>query len=101
MKAEITRKLEGLEFGGRRVIRRVFDADDVYFGPYSASGPDLLVLSEPGFDLKGTVKKRDVFGRTDLEGMHTWDDAFFWSQQRAEDDLKISRLSAHILSRLP
>ena len=100
LKAEIARRLEGLEFEGRRVIRRVFDADDVYCGPFSASGPDLLVLSEPGFDLKGSVKKSDVFGRTDLEGMHTWDDAFFWSEQRAEDDLKISRLSSHILSRL-
>jgi predicted AlkP superfamily phosphohydrolase/phosphomutase len=100
LKAEIARRLEQLEFGGRSVIRRVFDADDVYSGPCSASGPDLLVLSEPGFDLKGSLKKKDIFGRTNLEGMHTWDDAFFWSEKKAEDDLKISRLSSHILSRL-
>jgi len=101
LKAEITQKLEGLEFEGRRVIRRVFDADTVYSGPFAASGPDLLVLSEPGFDLKGSVKKRDIFGRTDLEGMHTWDDAFFWSKTKAGDDLKISQISAVILSNYP
>jgi predicted AlkP superfamily phosphohydrolase/phosphomutase len=98
LKAEITQKLEGLEFEGRRIVRRVFDADSVYSGPFVASGPDLLVLSERGFDLKGSVKKRDIFGRTDLEGMHTWDDAFFWSAQKAGDDLRISQLSTHILS---
>jgi predicted AlkP superfamily phosphohydrolase/phosphomutase len=101
LKAEIAKKLEGLEFEGRRVIRRVFDADTVYSGPFVASGPDLLVLSEPGFDLKGSVKKKEIFGRTDLEGMHTWDDAFFWSERKAGDDLKISQISAVILSNYP
>jgi predicted AlkP superfamily phosphohydrolase/phosphomutase len=101
LKAEITQKLEGLEFEGRRVIRRVFEAGTVYSGPFVASGPDLLILSEPGFDLKGSVKKREIFGRTDLEGMHTWDDAFFWSERKAGDDLKISQISPVILSNYP
>jgi predicted AlkP superfamily phosphohydrolase/phosphomutase len=98
LKAEISQRLGGLEYKGRRVIRRVFDAGEVYSGPFAASGPDLLVLSESGFDLKGSVKKKDTFGRTDLEGMHTWDDAFFWSEQRAGEDLKISQIGALILS---
>jgi predicted AlkP superfamily phosphohydrolase/phosphomutase len=99
LKAEIGRKLAGLQHEGRSVVRRVFDAASVYSGPFSAAGPDLLVLSEPGFDLKGSVKKKSIFGRTDLEGMHTWDDAFFWSEEKAAEDLKISQLSSLILSR--
>ncbi|OGD24884.1 MAG: hypothetical protein A2Y69_08375 [Candidatus Aminicenantes bacterium RBG_13_59_9] len=98
LKEEISRKLQGLEFQGRKVIRQVFDAAAVYTGPQSAAGPDLLVLSEPGFDLKGSVKKREVFGRTDLEGMHTWDDAFLWSESKVADDLMIRQVSASILS---
>jgi predicted AlkP superfamily phosphohydrolase/phosphomutase len=101
LKAEIAAKLEGLEFQGRKVVRRAFGAGDFYSGPFAASGPDLLVLSERGFDLKGSVKKRDLFGRTDLEGMHTWDDAFFWSGTKAGDDLKISQISSLILSHYP
>lgn len=101
LKSEISYKLEGLEYEGRRVVRRVFDARSVYSGPFVASGPDLLVLSEPGFDLKGSVKKRVIFGRTNLEGMHTWDDAFFWSERKAGDDLKISQISTIILSNYP
>jgi predicted AlkP superfamily phosphohydrolase/phosphomutase len=98
LKAEISQRLGRLEYDGRRVIRKVLDAAEVYSGPFLASGPDLLALPEPGFDLKGSVKKKDVFGRTDLEGMHTWDDAFFWSPQKAGDDLKISQIKDLILS---
>jgi predicted AlkP superfamily phosphohydrolase/phosphomutase len=98
LKEEISRKLQGLEFQGRKIIRRVFDAASVYSGPLAAAGPDLLVLSEPGFDLKGSVKKKEIFGRTDLEGMHTWDDAFLWSERPVGDDLKIRQVSSAILS---
>jgi predicted AlkP superfamily phosphohydrolase/phosphomutase len=97
LKREIAEKLGRLEFGGRRVIRRVFDADEVYTGPLVSSGPDLLVVSEPGFDLKGSIKKKEVFGRTSLQGMHTWDDAFFWSGRPAGEDLAIGNLASLIL----
>jgi len=99
LKEKISRELKELTFEGRPVIRRVFDAEKTYSGPLVSSGPDLLVLAEPGFDLKGSVKKKDVFGRTNLEGMHTWDDAFFWADRNIGADLRISQLSAHILSR--
>ena len=99
LKEKISRELKELTFEGRPVIRRVFDAEKTYSGPLVSSGPDLLVLAEPGFDLKGSVKKKDVFGRTNLEGMHTWDDAFFWADRNIGADLRISQLSDHILSR--
>jgi hypothetical protein len=38
----------------------------------------MVLLSHHGFDLKGTVTKQKVFGRSDLQGMHTQDDAFFF-----------------------
>jgi predicted AlkP superfamily phosphohydrolase/phosphomutase len=101
LKQKIARELSELTFEGRRIIRGVFDAAEFYSGPYVPSGPDLLVLSEPGFDIKGSVKKKAVFGRTNLEGMHTWDDAFFWADRKVADDLRISQLSAHILSCFP
>jgi predicted AlkP superfamily phosphohydrolase/phosphomutase len=96
LKEEIGRKLAGLEFEGKKIIRKVFDASEVYSGPHTAEGPDLLVLSQPGFDLKGSVKKKEVFGRSSLQGMHTWDDAFFWSARPQSGDLAISNLSAII-----
>jgi predicted AlkP superfamily phosphohydrolase/phosphomutase len=93
LKQEIAAKLAGLEYQGRKAVRRVFDAADVYSGPYADQGPDLLVLSEYGFDLKGSVKKKEVFGRSDLQGMHTWDDAFFLAAEDHGPNLAISDLA--------
>jgi predicted AlkP superfamily phosphohydrolase/phosphomutase len=95
--ADIEARLSRLEFNGRKVVRRIFRGAGIYSGPLAVSGPDLVVLSEPGFDLKGSVKKKEVFGRTNLEGMHTWDDAFFWADRPAGDGLAIRHLSRIIM----
>lgn len=98
LKREIARKLESLEWEGKKVIRHVFCAEDVYSGPLLSQGPDLIVVAEPGFDLKGSVKKKDIFGWTDLQGMHTWEDAFFWSWVPLGQDLCISDLASFLLA---
>jgi predicted AlkP superfamily phosphohydrolase/phosphomutase len=100
LKREIAQKLSNVEFEGKRIVRQVFDAEEVYSGPYKDGGPDLIVLSEYGFDMKGSVKKKEVFGRTNLEGMHTWDDAFFWANTDYGLDLSISDLAAIIMGKL-
>jgi predicted AlkP superfamily phosphohydrolase/phosphomutase len=97
LKEQITQKLEKLEYNGKKVVRCVFDTEDVYSGPYLSEGPDLIVLSEYGFDMKGSVKKKEMFGRTNLQGMHTWDDAFFWAKKEQDKDLSISDLAEIIL----
>ena len=47
--------------------------------------------------MKGSVKKKEIFGRSDLQGMHTWDDAFFWAAEDHGDDLAIADLAPIIL----
>ncbi len=97
LKEEISKKLDQLEYKGKKVVRCVFDAEEIYSGPYLADGPDLIVLSECGFDMKGSVKKKEIFGRSKLQGMHTWDDAFFFSKKEQGQDLSISDLAKIIL----
>jgi predicted AlkP superfamily phosphohydrolase/phosphomutase len=94
---EIAARLEALEYQGKKVVRKVFFADEIYSGPEVHRGPDLIVLGEPGFDMKGSVKRKEVFGRTSLQGMHTWDDAFFWAAEDHGQDLAIEDLAAIIL----
>jgi len=89
-----------LEWEGNKVVRKVFDAEEVYSGPHTDQGPDLIVLSEYGFDMKGSIKKKEIFGRTDLQGMHTWDDAYFWANTDYGQNLAISDLSKIILDTL-
>ncbi len=93
---EIKAGLAELQYGGQSVIERVFERDEVYSGPETRKGPDLLPVGHHGFDLKGTVKERELFGRTNLTGMHTWDDAFFWSKAKAPSDLDITQLAGII-----
>jgi predicted AlkP superfamily phosphohydrolase/phosphomutase len=97
LKKELAEKLKSLEYSGQKVVRDVFDTVEIYSGPHVASGPDLIVLSEYGFDMKGSVKKKEIFGRSNLQGMHTWDDAFFWANSEKGEDLSISDLSGIIM----
>lgn len=92
---EKTRK--SLEIYRRAEKVMVFMAEDVYSGPYASKGPDLIALGEHGFDMKGSVKKKEVFGRSDLQGMHTWDDALFLADSEAGKDLAIQDLAGIIL----
>ncbi len=94
---EIKAGLSELQFGGRPVIERVFERDEVYSGPETPRAPDLLPVGHHGFDLKGTIKEKELFGRTNLTGMHTWDDAFFWSLGEAREDLDITALAEIII----
>ncbi len=94
---EIKAGLAELQYEGMPVIERVFERDEVYSGPESARGPDLIPVGNHGFDLKGTIKEPDLFGRTNLTGMHTWDEAFFWSAKEAPADLNITQLAKIIM----
>ncbi|MBN1271782.1 MAG: alkaline phosphatase family protein [Candidatus Aminicenantes bacterium] len=97
LKRELTEKLEKLEYEGSKVVHKVFDTQEIYSGPQSEHGPDLIVLSEKGFDMKGSIKKNEIFGRSDLQGMHTWDDAFFWAENEYGADLSIQDLAKILL----
>jgi len=81
---EITAKLAALRFEGDRVVAAVHPAASIYSGPETASGPDLVVLTERGFDVKSKPAAKTLFGRTALTGMHTWDDAFLWRSDAPE-----------------
>ena len=82
---EIKTGLEALKSdSGDPVVKKVYFKDELFHGPYLSAAPDLVALSNPGYDLKGKVNSSEVFGQTDLEGMHTQDDAFFYSSNGAE-----------------
>lgn len=97
LKEQITKRLDKLEYQGKKVVRKVFDVEEIYSGPFVPMGPDLIALSERGYDMKGSVKKKEVFGRSNLQGMHTWDDAFFWAYSDQGQDLAISDIAAIIM----
>lgn len=95
---KIAAGLSALEYNGKKVIQAVHRAKEIYAGPEIGKAPDLVVTPVDGFDLKGSVSGEDIFRRTDLSGMHTWDDAFFWSSSPTPENLNITQL-AEIVTR--
>ncbi|MBP7147601.1 MAG: alkaline phosphatase family protein [Acidobacteria bacterium] len=97
LKQEIAAAVRELRCDGKPVVREVFDCEEIYTGPLIPKGPDLVVLAHNGFDMKGAVGKKELFVRTDLVGMHTWDDAFFWSMRDHGSELTIYDLAPILL----
>ncbi|MCK4469049.1 MAG: hypothetical protein KAU60_11920, partial [Desulfobacterales bacterium] len=63
------------------VLRKILDRNEVFHGPFAQQGPDLILLSNHGYDLKGRISSKSIFGLSGLTGMHTQDDAFFFSDK--------------------
>lgn len=95
--ADIKAGLSELTFDGERVIERVFERAEAYHGPFADQGPDLIAVSRYGYDIKGSLKRKEIFGETALTGMHTWDDAFLWSAQNLPEQPYIQDVAEIIL----
>ena len=80
---EIKAGLEELRYNQSSVIQQVYKKEDLYEGPFLEQAPDLVALSNHGFDLKGKVKADGVFGHSNLVGMHTQDDAFYFASDQS------------------
>jgi predicted AlkP superfamily phosphohydrolase/phosphomutase len=98
VKAGIKEGLLALSYNSRPVINKVFERDEIYDGPYAANGPDLVAVGHHGFDLKAHLGKAEVFAKTNLRGMHTYDDAVFWPAQPPPADVRITDLAGLILA---
>jgi predicted AlkP superfamily phosphohydrolase/phosphomutase len=98
VKAEIKGRLLALAYDGRPVFREVFGRDEIYDGPHAANGPDLVAVAHAGFDVKAHLGKSEVFAKTNLTGMHTYDDAVFWSAEPPAANVRITDLAGIILA---
>lgn len=97
---DIKSRLETLEFEGEKVFERIWRREEIYAGPETEQGPDLLCTPRRGIDVKGAIRKTELFSDTHFTGMHTWDDAFFWSAGNHGEDLYISDLRKIIVEHL-
>ena len=74
---EIKKILRGLKGeNGDEVIDKIYEKEEIYHGPHTRIAPDLVCLPQDGYDLKGSLEKKEVFGNNIFKGMHTWHDAF-------------------------
>jgi predicted AlkP superfamily phosphohydrolase/phosphomutase len=87
---------ETCKFNGSRVVKKVYYKEEIFSGPFSGEAPDLYVLAEPGFDLKGSLNKEVVFGVSHFQGAHTYEDAHLFitgdSRPSVQDNFSIDMI---------
>jgi predicted AlkP superfamily phosphohydrolase/phosphomutase len=88
LRAELAAGLRALTHAGKPVIKQVFMKEEVFRGPLMEQAPDLIVLSNYGFDMKGAVNKQSLMDREIFTGMHTQDDAHFFISRKNLQDRK-------------
>lgn len=67
-----------LEYKGTKVIKKVYKKDEIYKGRYINNAPDLVLMSNKGFDLKSKLNKEEIFENGIFTGKHTHPDAFLF-----------------------
>ncbi|MBN3041160.1 MAG: alkaline phosphatase family protein, partial [Candidatus Omnitrophica bacterium] len=73
---ELETLFSGLAVEGRKVIRHIFRKEEVFSGPYYEQAPDLVLIGDKGFNLKGTIQAKQLYSKGIFSGKHTYDDAF-------------------------
>ena len=91
---EVREKLKKLLFDlkdeGESVIQSIFEREEIYQGPYRDAGPDLVCVPRPGYDLKGNLRKEEVFTVDVFRGMHTWEDAVLLLPEQIKVDAPVN-----------
>jgi predicted AlkP superfamily phosphohydrolase/phosphomutase len=96
VREELRAWAEGLPF-----VARVATREEAFSGPQAHLGPDLVLVSHNGCDLKGAVRSPELRGRGRLTGMHTQDDAFVLVRgARGEAEAHVQDVAATVLAAL-
>jgi len=77
VRQDLKQLFENYEIEGEKTISRAYFKEELYSGPQLAAAPDLVLLSNPGYDLKGGFDKQQETGISHFTGMHRHDNAFF------------------------
>lgn len=79
---EIEEVFNSLKIDKKRIINRVFRRDEIYSGSRVKYAPDLVLLSNNGFNLKVKPHSDTISSSAIFTGKHTYEDAFFLSYAR-------------------
>lgn len=58
-----------------KIVDEVLFCEDIYNGKQLYKAPDIIVQPNNGYDFKSNVNANNVFTKSALKGMHTYDDA--------------------------
>jgi predicted AlkP superfamily phosphohydrolase/phosphomutase len=65
-----------LEYNGEKIIRNCYRKEEIYSGPFMSQAPDLILVGNRGFNLKGSLNPVNLCEKSIFTGMHNQQDAF-------------------------
>jgi predicted AlkP superfamily phosphohydrolase/phosphomutase len=80
---ELENLFGALQIDGRKVIKHIYRKQDIYAGPYLEDAPDLVLIAEKGFNLKGAMAIKELTSKGPFTGKHTYEDAFLLLSDRS------------------
>jgi len=101
LRQRLKEELLSLSIDGERVIKSVMFKEELYSGSLYDHAPDLVALPYDGYDLKGSINKKEIAGRGILTGGHKREDAvFFINREIQKEDINIIDIGPTVLSLL-
>jgi predicted AlkP superfamily phosphohydrolase/phosphomutase len=76
--SKVRHTFESLEINGQKAIAHIHENPQIYHGPHTESGPDLVLMPATGVNLKGGILAETPLDRDILPGKHTQEDAFLY-----------------------
>ena len=76
----ILRELESifnsLKLDNKKVVKYCYRKEEIYEGPFLSQAPDMVLLGNEGFNLRGGIKAKELWQKGSLTGKHSQPDAF-------------------------
>ncbi|RJQ55297.1 MAG: hypothetical protein C4526_03875 [Nitrospiraceae bacterium] len=99
LRQRLKEDLMSLTVDGEKVIKTVFFREELYSGDHYDEAPDVVALSHNGYDLKGSISKIQITGRSFLTGGHTRGDAVFYINRKIQaTDINIVDVGPTVMS---
>jgi predicted AlkP superfamily phosphohydrolase/phosphomutase len=73
---ELEAMFGSLETEGKKVIRHIYRGEELYAGPEAHRAPDLVLLGNTGYNLRGNMKATRLLAADIFAGKHSQSDAF-------------------------
>jgi len=75
---DLKKLFSDLKFKNERVIKKIYEKEEIYSGKMIDNAPDLVLIENEGFQLKGVIGKKKIFeDETVFQGKHD-DNAFLF-----------------------
>ena len=73
---DLEQLFSSMEIDGKKVIKHIYRKENIYAGPYLEDAPDMVLIAQSGFNLKGAMAANQLAAKGPFTGKHTYPDAF-------------------------